>query len=72
MEALIYLGFAVFIIGGIGILIAAFKTNIWWGIGCLLIAPISLLFVVLHWRVAKNPFFLQLTGVAIMILGSSI
>ena len=70
MEALVYLGLFVFIIGGIGTLIAAFKTSILWGLGCLLIAPVSLLFLVTHWGVAKNPFFLQLIGVSTMLLGS--
>lgn len=70
MGALMYLGLAVFVIGGIGTLIAAFKTSILWGLGCLLIAPVSLLFLVMHWSVAKNPFFLQLVGFAMMLLGS--
>ncbi len=71
MEALVYLGLSVFIIGGIGTLIAAFKTSIWWGFGCLLISPLSLLFLVMHWGDAKNPFFLQLMGLAIMLIGNS-
>ena len=71
MAALFYLGIIVFIIGGIGTLIAAFKTSILWGLGCLLIAPVSLIFLVLHWDVAKNPFFLQLAGFALIFLGSS-
>lgn len=70
MGALMYLGLAVFVIGGIGTLIAAFKTSVLWGLGCLLIAPVSLIFLFLHWNVAKNPFFLQLAGFAIMLLGS--
>ena len=72
MEALVYLGLGVFIIGGIGTLIAAFKTSILWGLGCLFIAPVSLIFLVLHWDVAKNPFFLQLAGIAMAFLGSNL
>jgi len=68
---LTYLGLAVFIIGGIGTLIASFKTSILWGLGCLFIAPVSLIFLVLHWDVAKNPFFLQLFGIALVFIGSS-
>ena len=71
MIAIGYLGIALIIIGGIGTLIAAFKTSILWGLGCLLIAPVSLIFLVLHWDVAKNPFFLQLVGVALLFAGSS-
>ena len=67
---LIYIGLAVFIIGGLGLLIAAFKESILWGLGCLLLAPISLVFLILHWDKAKNPFLLQLVGVAIIFLGS--
>ena len=69
---LAYLGLAVFIIGAIGNLIAAFKTSILWGLGCLFIFPVSWVFLVLHWDVAKNPFFLQLAGIAIMFVGSSL
>lgn len=73
MDTLLtYLGLAVFVIGGIGTLIAAFKTSILWGLGCLLVAPVSLIFLILHWDVAKNPFFLQLAGIAIMFVGGSV
>ena len=71
MIAIGYLGIALIIIGGIGTLIAAFKTSILWGLGCLLIAPVSLIFLVLQWDVAKNPFFLQLVGLALLFAGSS-
>ena len=57
------------VIGGIGTLIAAFSTGIRWGLGCLLISPVSLVFLILHWDVAKNPFFLQVVGLVAMLLG---
>ncbi len=71
MEALFYIGIIVFLIGGIGTLIAAFQTSMLWGLGCLLIAPVSLLFLVMHWDVAKNPFFLQMAGLAAAFIGST-
>ena len=71
MAALVYIGIAIFLIGGIGTLIASFKTSILWGLGCLFIAPVSLIFLILHWDVAKNPFFLQLIGIALAYIGSS-
>lgn len=67
---LIYIGIAIIIIGGIGFLIAAFKNSILWGLGCLILSPISLVFLILHWQEAKNPFFLQLIGVAVVFAGS--
>ncbi len=71
MIAIGYLGIALLVLGGIGTLIAAFKTSILWGLGCFLIAPVSLIFLILHWDVAKNPFFLQLIGLALVFVGSS-
>ncbi len=70
MEVLLYIGIGIFIIGGIGTLIAAFKESLLWGLGCLLFTPISLVFLVLHWQKAKNPFFLQLVGLAVVLLGA--
>ena len=67
---LIYLGLAVFILGGIGLLITAFKQSLLWGLGCLLLYPVSIIFLILNWNEAKNPFFLQLIGIGIIFLGS--
>ncbi|WP_353144400.1 hypothetical protein [Acinetobacter pragensis] len=67
---IIYVGFAVILIGAIGFLIAAFKNSILWGLGCLLFSPISIVFLVLYWQDAKNPFFLQLIGILIVFLGA--
>ena len=71
MEPLQILGFLVMFVGAIGTLIAAFSTSVWWGLGCLLLSPVSLIFLVLHWDVAKNPFFLQLVGLAVWFIGST-
>mgnify|MGYP003622674706 FL=1 len=67
---LIYLGFAIIIIGAIGFLIAAFRNSILWGLGCLLFYPVSIVFLILYWQEAKNPFFLQLIGLGVVFLGS--
>ncbi|MFW1858505.1 hypothetical protein A7P53_11570 [Acinetobacter defluvii] len=65
-----YLGLLILVIASVGFLIAAFKESILWGLGCLLLSPVSLIFLILHWHQAKNPFFLQLIGLAIMFVGS--
>ena len=70
MEILAYFGVGIFIIGGVGFLIAAFKESLWWGLLCILVSPISLLFLLLHWSEAKNPFFLQLVGLAIVMFAA--
>ncbi len=71
MHALAIIGIALVFVGGIGLLIAAFKESILWGLGCLFFSPVALVFLILHWREAKNPFFLQLAGVAVIFLGTS-
>jgi hypothetical protein len=72
LEALQWIGLVVMLIGGIGSLIAAFSTSIWWGVACLVFAPASLIFLVVHWDVAKNPFFLQLIGLVIILIGGGL
>jgi len=71
MEALLIIGLILFIIGGLGLLIAAFKTHILWGVGIIILAPAAVVFTVLHWGVAKNPFLLQLLGFVIMFISTN-
>ncbi len=68
MEILAFVGIAVLIIGGLGVLIAAFKTSVLWGLGCLMVPPVSLIYLILHWPDAKNPFLLQLVGLGILFV----
>ena len=71
MDIFAIIGLTIFFIGGLGLLIAAFRTNILWGIGIILFAPAALIFVILNWNEAKNPFFLQLLGLVITYFSSS-
>ena len=64
-----WIGLGIMFIGGIGFLIAAFRASIWWGLGCLLIPFVNLIFLFLHWQDARNPFLLQLLGVGIALAG---
>ncbi len=67
MNGIEMLGLAILVIGGLWLLIEAFTTSILWGIGCLLITPVSLVFIFVHWDRAKSPFILQLVGLALII-----
>ena len=70
MDILIFIGYGLVILGSIGLLIAAFRESVLWGLGCLLISPVSLIFLIAHWNEAKNPFLLQLVGVGIIFLAT--
>ena len=57
------------IVGGILFLIAAFMQHVMWGIGCLFCAPVNIVFLILHWQVAKRPFLIQIAGFVIALIG---
>ncbi|HEY9135887.1 MAG TPA: excalibur calcium-binding domain-containing protein [Pseudomonadales bacterium] len=67
IEILLYAGLGIFIIGGIGLLIAAFRTHILWGLGVLLLAPVAIIYLIVHWQDAKGPFKLQVFGLLIVV-----
>ena len=67
-TVLLFVGLAIGLVGGIWLLVVAFQESVWWGIGCLLLPIVSLIFVILHWQEAKKPFLIQLAGVAFVIL----
>jgi len=63
----ILLGLIIFLVGGITYLIAAFRAGILWGLGCLFLPPVSLIFLFVHWKTAKKPFLTQLLGWGIIL-----
>ncbi|MEZ5539152.1 MAG: excalibur calcium-binding domain-containing protein [Pseudomonadales bacterium] len=72
MSTIVFLiGIIIFIIGGLGYLIAAFKTSILWGLGVLFLPFISLFYLIIHWQSAKKPFLTQVFGLA-LIIGSAL
>ncbi len=70
-EILALIAVFIIVVGGILLLIEAFKEGIVWGLACLLISPVALIFTILHWDVAKKPFFIQLFGVGFLFLVAS-
>jgi hypothetical protein len=63
----ILLGLIILLIGSITYLIAAFRAGILWGLGCLFLPPVSLIFLFAHWQTAKKPFLTQLLGWGIIL-----
>lgn len=62
MYALLILGMILGVVGGIWLLVVAFKESVWWGLGSLLLPFVSLIFVIMHWQVSKKPFLISLVG----------
>lgn len=68
-AALMVVGLTVNVLSTIQYLIRAFRVGVWWGLGCLFVAPVNLLFLVLHWPMVKKPFLVSLLGTALLAVG---
>ena len=58
-----------FFIGSILFLVEAFREHILWGLGCLLLPIVALVFLCLHWKVAKRPFVIKVVGFVGVLCG---
>lgn len=63
-----FIGWVMTLIGGIRILISAFRKSIIWGLGCLLVPFCGLVYLIVDWDNAKSGFFLQLKGFGVILL----
>lgn len=68
--ASILIGVVISLLYGIQILILAFQASVLWGLGCLLIPFIDLLFVIIYWDIAKAPFLRMLLAIPFLVVGS--
>jgi hypothetical protein len=59
---LLVLGIGLSVVGGLWLLITAFQESVGWGVACLLLPIVGLIFVFLHWEDAKKPFLVGLAG----------
>jgi len=59
MEIFAYFGVLIFVIGGIGFLVAAFNESILWGIFCILVSPVALLFLL---KMGSGPLLAHVKG----------
>ena len=66
---LMVVGYGIAIVGGIWLLVVAFRESLGWGLCSLLLPIVSLVFAITHWDDAKKPFLTNLVGVAVVIVG---
>jgi hypothetical protein len=64
--ALFFVGALISIVGGLWLLLVAFRESVAWGLGVLFVPFASLVFVFRHWGVAKWPFLFSLLGGLLM------
>lgn len=58
--------------GAVWFLFVAFKESIWWGIGCLCLGPVSLIFLVKYWHDSWKPWALQIVGLLVFLGGTGL
>ena len=57
------------VIGNFWFIINTFRVHVFWGLGCLFLPFISLIFLFVHWKSAARPFVLSFVGIISVILG---
>ena len=66
---LMMVGYLIGIIGGIWLLVVAFQQSLGWGLGCLLLPIVSIVFAIMYWDDAKVPFLTSLAGGVLIFFG---
>lgn len=66
---LLVIGAIIALVFGIQLIIAAFRTSILWGLGYLFVPFVALIFIIVHWDVAKRPFLLSLIAIPFYLGG---
>jgi hypothetical protein len=70
--AFLWAGYALCFVGGFSIVVSAWQKGILWGLGCLFLPVVQLVYVALNWRQTKSAFFLLLVGFAAFVVSALI
>jgi hypothetical protein len=68
IPLLAIVGYGFVAVGGIMMLVAAFRTSVLWGLGCLFLPIVGLIFLFAHWSDAKKGFIVQVVGLVILLI----
>jgi len=68
-SILFIIGAVLGLVGGIWLLVVAFRTSILWGLGSLFIPPVIIIFAIMHWGDAKKPFLIALCSIPFYVAG---
>ena len=77
LASVLYLvGVIIALVYSVLFLVEAFKVHVGWGFGCIFVPFVSLVFLIMHWDVAKRPFLRSLLAIpfyviAVIILAST-
>jgi len=68
-RLILFVGLAICFVSYIWVLVIAFKKDILWGIGCLFISVLTLVFLILNWDTCKKAFLTFMVGLFIFLVG---
>ena len=67
---LFILGWVLAFLGSLWIITLGWQRNVYWGVVCFAFPVIQLVYVAGHWKESKEAFFLQIAGLALVILAA--
>jgi len=70
VDIVFKIGMLIFVVGVIFYIVEVFRTSVAWGIACVFIYPLGIVFTIMHWKVARNPVLIKLAGLGVMMVGS--
>jgi len=62
------IGIALAVVGNLWIIVLAFRTGLLWGLGCLFLPPVGLIYCILNFRETWKPLVVSVVGWATMFL----
>jgi hypothetical protein len=64
--SLALIGIALAVVGNLWIIVLAFRTGLLWGLACLFLPPVGLIYCILNFRETWKPLLLAVVGWAAM------
>jgi len=64
------LGWVLAFLGSVWIIVLARQRNILWGLVCFLVPIVQFVYVAAHWKESKEGFFIQISGLVLMLLAA--
>jgi hypothetical protein len=71
-TALYVTGILIALICDIWIVVLAFQESVLWGLGCLFLPVVGIVFAIMYWDTAHKPFLISLGGAALAFVGALI
>lgn len=68
---LLWFGIFTCVVASLWFLALAFRQSALWGLGCLIIPFFGLVFLIMHWDKGRRPFFVNVAGLALVMIGAT-